>query len=237
MKKYNPHECHRIRLRERFRKETLVSFNDHLILELLLTFGIPRKDLNVIGHNLINTFGSLSAVFDADYNALLKVDGIGEVSATLIKLIPQLSRAYLLDKCTRYTDYSDLRKLGDYLVRYFIGETREKVVIVLLNNKMEMIDISVVNEGIVNRSDCSVRKITEAAIMKNAAAFVLAHNHPDGDSTPSSSDVNLTSIYVKIFEGLGIPLAEHFVIGRNSYTTIISRQRTGDFCNESDLLI
>ncbi len=227
-KKDNPHKFHRSRLRARFMKEGLRSFEDHNILELLLFYAIPQKDTNDLAHALLDKFGSLAAVFDAEIGDLCKVNGIGENAATLINLIPQLSRAYLMDKDTRYPDFTDLHKLGNYLVNYFIGEKNEKLIAVLLNNKSEMIDILLVSEGTVNRTEGSVRKIAEAAFSKNASSFVLAHNHPDGNCTPSVADVSFTSNYRKIFDELGLPLVEHIVVGGVSYVGIMTGQKSFD---------
>ncbi len=227
MSKYAPHKDHRQRLRARFKYVGLYSFHDHNILELLLFYAIPRKDTNELAHSLLNEFGSLAAVFDADPNLLMKVSGIGENAATLIKLIPQLSRAYLMDKETRYPDFSDIHKLGTYLVNYFIGETKEKLIAIFLNNRVEMIGTFVINEGSVNRTDGSVRRLAEAAFANNAASFVLAHNHPDGNSMPSSADISLTTNYIKIFKNLGIPLAEHIVVGGSNYTGILTQESSG----------
>ncbi len=223
-----PHKNHRMRLRKRFIKEGLRSFEDHNILELLLFYSIPQKDTNSLAHALLDRFGSLSAVFDAEIDELNKVKGIGETSAVLIKLIPQLCRAYLMDKETRYHDFSDLHKLGTYLVNYFIGETKEKLIAVFLNNRCEMIDIVQISEGTVNRSEGNLRKIAEAGFSKNAASFVLAHNHPDGISTPSAADISFTSYYSKIFSELGLPLVEHIVVGGASYIGIMTGQKSFD---------
>ncbi len=224
----NPHKYHRSRLRERFVKEGLRSFQDHNILELLLFYAIPQKDTNDLAHALLDRFGSLAAVFDAEIGDLCKVKGIGENAATLIKMIPQLARAYLMDKETRYADFSDLHKLGTYLVNYFIGEKNEKLIAVLLNNRCEMIDIITVSTGTVNRTEGSVRKIAEAAFSLNASSFVLAHNHPDGDCIPSAADISLTRNYSKIFSELGLTLAEHIVVGGVSYKGILTGQMSGD---------
>lgn len=226
--KENPHKFHRSRLRARFLKESLRSFEDHNILELLLFYAIPQKDTNDLAHALLDKFGSLSAVFDAEIGDLCKVKGIGENAATLIKMIPHLARAYLMDKDTRYSDFTDLHKLGNYLVNYFIAEKNEKLVAVLLNNRCEMIDIVLVSEGTVNRTDGSIRKITEAAFSKNASFVVISHNHPDGNCTPSAADISLTNNYRKIFDELSLPLVEHIVVGGISYVGIMTGQKSCD---------
>ena len=86
------HDGHRQRVYDRLRKEGLDSFSPHNVLELLLFFSSPRADTNEIAHRLIDRFGSVAAVLDAPESELVKVNGVGEYSATLIKLIPQLAR-------------------------------------------------------------------------------------------------------------------------------------------------
>ena len=92
------HDGHRDRMRQKFITDGLDSFNPHEVLELLLFYAIPRRNTNDIAHRLMDTFGSLSAVFDASKESLCRVEGVGESAATLIKMIPQLSRRYMDDK-------------------------------------------------------------------------------------------------------------------------------------------
>ena len=99
----NLHEGHRKRMKERFIKSGLDDFAPHNILELLLFYSIPRGDTNPVAHRLIDTFGSLSGVFDATPEELAKVDGVGENSAILISMIPQIARKYLEDKADTAT--------------------------------------------------------------------------------------------------------------------------------------
>lgn len=225
--KNNPHSEHRSRVRKRFLNEGLSGFEDHNILEFLLFYSIPQKDTNELAHQLIEKFGSLSGVFDADFNLLVNTDGIGEYTATLIKLIPQLSRAYLMDKQTRYPKFSDIHKLGTYLTNYFIGAVNEKMIAVFLNNSAEIIDIIPISEGVVNRTNISVRKIAESAFVRHASFVVLAHNHPDGDSRPSEEDITLTNNLIKLFDNLELPLIEHIVVGGSNYTGIITKESSG----------
>ena len=92
------HDGHRKRLKARFVKSGLDDFEPHNVLELLLFYSIPRKDTNPIAHKLISRFGSLSGVFDAKPEELMKVDGITENTAVLISMVPQLARKYLKDE-------------------------------------------------------------------------------------------------------------------------------------------
>ena len=90
----NLHEGHRQRLKERFLREGLDHFEPHTVLELLLFYAVPQRDTNELAHRLIARFGSLDAVFDAAFDELCAVEGIGRNTATLLKLVPDLTRRY-----------------------------------------------------------------------------------------------------------------------------------------------
>ena len=146
----NPHEGHRQRLKNRFNETGLDSFEDHNILELLLFYSIPRKDTNEIAHNLLEHFGTLRGVFDAEFEELLNVNGIKENSATLIKMIPAIAREYLASKHGKNKKFDTAEKLGDFLVDKYFGETREIVYAVFLNNSFEVLATVNIHEGTVN---------------------------------------------------------------------------------------
>ena len=92
------HEGHRQRLKNRFLEHGLESFEKHNILELLLFYSIPQKDTNDLAHTLLDHFGTLRGVFEADFSELIKIPGIKENTATLIKLIPELAREYMFEE-------------------------------------------------------------------------------------------------------------------------------------------
>ena len=162
MKKQLPHEGHRERLKNRFLSDGLKGFEKHNILELLLFYSIPRQDTNEIAHDLLDKFGSLKGVFDADFNELIKVKGIKENSATLIKLIPQLAQAYISEDCDdeeMIFDHAD--KIGSFLTKKYIGETKEVVYLMILDNKFRLIKLVKLAEGSVNSSRIEPRNVAE----------------------------------------------------------------------------
>lgn len=222
-KNYKPnlHVAHRSRLKRRFINDGIENFEDHNILELLLFYGIPRKDTNPIAHELIDCYGSLSAVFDADFDDLKKQKNVGENTAVLIKLIPALARAYMLDKETRYESYNNMSKIGDFLVNYYIGATRERAAVVLLNNKMEMMRCIALPEGTINAATVNYRTIAELGFKYQAACFILAHNHPDGSIMPSAEDIALTENLKRAFASIEFPLIDHIIVAGDNYKAII----------------
>ena len=195
----NLHEGHRQRLKDRFLKEGLSNFEDHNILEILLFYSVPRADTNEIAHKLLKKFGSLSAVFDASLEELCSVDGIGVHSATLIKLMPEISSAYGIDKTKNIRHLNTIQELGAYFIPKFIGKKDEESYIVLLDNKNKIIKSELVAKGSVDAVQLSIRTIISQAINNNATSVVLAHNHPAGVALPSANDIKMTK---RLFEAL-----------------------------------
>lgn len=170
---------------------------------------------------LINRFGSLSAVFDAPYDDLLTVPGISEHSATLIKLIPAISRRYAMEKNSKVTKLSSIEDIGKYLVARYLGVTEETVLLLLLDNKFGLIDCVKVHEGSVNSSAITMRKLIETALFKRASMVVLAHNHPSGVALPSSDDLFTTQQVKRAFDLVEIGMLAHIIVAGDTFTNIL----------------
>ena len=208
----NLHEGHRQRLKNRFLESGLDSFQPHNILEMLLFYSIPRKDTNDIAHELIEKFGSLSGVFDADIEELVKVDYITENSATLIKMIPSISRAYLMDKASHIKQLDNVEKIKEFLLCLFHGKKNENVYLLCLDNSFDLISHFKLHEGSVNSTAVDVRKIMEFVIKTNASMIILAHNHPNGNIFPSMDDIETTGRLMSMLAPFKVQIVEHFVV-------------------------
>ena len=216
----NLHEGHRKRMKERFIKSDLDDFAPHNILELLLFYSIPRGDTNPVAHRLIDTFGSLSGVFDATPEELAKVDGVGENSAILISMIPQIARKYLEDKADTANIVGGCSDIGAFLLPKFVGRTNEALMMVSIDNKNKIISCSVVAEGTVDSAKVSRRKIMEEAMKVKATRVILAHNHPCGVAVPSSEDVVMTKEIGRLFAQVGIELVDHIIVANDDYVSM-----------------
>ena len=115
----NIHEGHRARMKKRFAEHGLENFDDQNVLELLLFYALPRTDVNPVAHALMDRFETLAAVFDAPMDELMRVSGVGDNTATFIKLIPQAGRRYLMSR-SRFDNILDsTKKAGEYLLPFF----------------------------------------------------------------------------------------------------------------------
>lgn len=205
------HDGHRQRLIRRFLEEGLDSFESHNVLELLLFFSIPRRDTNEIAHALIADFGSLDGVFDAPYEELLKVDGVGDNTAALIKLIPQLTRRYL-EEADQDVILNNVEKTAEYFRQKYIGRTKETVFLACLDAKCRVIACPLLHEGSVNFTEINTRKIMEQVLRYNAAGVILAHNHPSGIAAPSMDDLETTQQIKKALRAINVDLVDHIIV-------------------------
>jgi DNA repair protein RadC len=210
-------------MKERFLREGIEHFEPHNVLELLLFYSIPQKDTNETAHKLIERFGSLSAVFDAPFSELIKIEGVKEHSATLIKLIPELAKRYVSETGSfSGTFLPTVDDVGKYFKSKYIGVTKETVYLLLLDNKYKVIDCIKIHEGSVNSSAITMRKLIEAAIETKASFAVLAHNHPGGIALPSSDDIFTTRETARAFTLIGVDFLAHILVAGDKYIDILN---------------
>jgi DNA repair protein RadC len=214
------HDGHRERMKEQFLNNGLDGFADHNVLELLLFFSIPRGDVNPLAHQLLDRFGSLSAVFDAPKEELLRVPGVGNNTATLIKLIPQMSRRYLVSRAGENEILNSSQKAGEYILPRFHGETDEVLYMICLDAKFKVLSCNCMGRGSVNSVNLSIRKIVENALLYNASSVILSHNHTSGIAIPSHEDETTTKEVAKALKMVDVELMDHIVVADDDFVSM-----------------
>lgn len=214
------HSGHRERVKSQFLKNGLDSFQPHLVLELLLFYAIPFKDTNATAHLLLEKFGSLSGVFDAPFEELVRVEGVGRSAATLLKLIPQLSRRYQEDLDRDKTVIYSYDEAGKQLVNKFIGRQNEVVVLMLLDSKTRILFCDVVDEGAATSANIYIRKIVRLAVQYDASYAILSHNHPSGSCLPSKQDLSTTQWIYEALDTVEVRLIDHIIVSGNDFLSI-----------------
>ncbi len=225
IKNDNPHAKHRSRLRETFRKAGVDGMPDHNILELLLFYSIPRKDTNELAHKLIAEFGSLSRVFDATYEQLLDIEGIGESSALLISLIPGICRRYVEGKSKGKVNLSDHKTAEKYLVEKYYGCKTEIFYMLCLDSSGNLINCCKLGEGTPETVLIDKRFVMQTAFRNDADKVIFAHNHPKGIAAPSRNDLELTNEFSSMFSSVGIRLVDHIIVADNDTLSLASVEK------------
>ncbi|MEI6415028.1 MAG: DNA repair protein RadC [Pseudomonadota bacterium] len=214
------HQGHRERLRARFLEEGLDGFEDHQVLELLLFQAIPRSDTNPIAHQLMQRFGTLSAVLEADPKDLASVTGVGDRVAAFISLIPQITRRYFHDRVKRDKPrLASAEMVTAYLVPLMAGRPEEVFYVLCLDSQCRVLYPALIGEGTVKEAHIHPRHVVEAALRHRAASVILAHNHPGGTPRPSTADHQITVLLVQALGAIGIPVLDHLVVaGEQAYS-------------------
>ena len=216
----NPHQGHRERKKRQFRDFGLDAFADHEALELLLYYAIPRQDTNPLAHELLRRFGSLEAVLDASQEDLTTVPGIGENSALLLRLVPQLYRRALAGPRGKTVILNTPEKIGHYLLQRYAGEVREVVYELCLDQKGKLLTCCRVAEGSGASADFNVRTVLMNAIRCGASLVVLSHNHPSGLALPSPADQVATDRVRRALDTVGIQLLDHIVVADGDFVSM-----------------
>lgn len=215
------HDGHRARIKSRFKEAGGNAFDDHNLLELLLFYAVPRRDTNELAHELINRFGSYSAVLEASVDELMTVDGIGESAAVLIKLVPEMNKRYFYRNNADIASINSTGDAGKYFITKYAYETVEIAYAMFLDSKNRIISCREISRGVVNGTNISIRAIAEQALSCKSTSVIIAHNHPDGIAIPSAED-ELTTQKIKLaLSTVGIRLADHIIVGGDQYVSFV----------------
>ena len=206
------HQGHRERVKAEFLQGGLAHFPEHRVLELLLFYSRMQGDVNPLAHRLLNTFGSLAGVLDADISRLMEVPGVGENTATLLKLIPAVSAKYLASRQSCDTMIDTSQDMEILFRPYFFGAKQEMIYLAALDGKGKLLGVRKLSEGIPNATDITARQVAEATLALGATAVILAHNHVSGIATPSHADL-VSTAYLQDFLGkMSVTLRDHVIL-------------------------
>ena len=205
------HTGHRGRVKQEFLTRGIEGWPDHRVLELVLFYAIPQGDVNPLAHELIDRFGSLSGVLDALPEELMKVKGMGEHSATMLKLFPAVLGRYLEGRTGPGQLVHTTQEAGHVLAPYLYGSRNEMVYVLCLDAKRKVLGVRRISEGNNNNSDVTIRRAAEECMALRASACYLAHNHISGIALPSPEDMNTTAVIRTVLEPLGVLLVDHLV--------------------------
>ncbi|MBE9547128.1 MAG: DNA repair protein RadC [Proteobacteria bacterium] len=208
---------HRQRLKKRFSESGLDSLHDYEVLELLLSYAIPRRDVKPLAKRLLRNFGSLKGLLDAEIGEMGKVDGTGIHTAILIKLVKDLGTLYLMEKAKDKSQITSTNELLDYCRASMGGLKDERFSVIYLNAQNMIINIETIQEGIVNQAVVYPRKVLEKALKHKASAIILVHNHPSGNVKPSDADIKLTKAIQETARVLEILVHDHIIIGEDRF--------------------
>ena len=213
------HEGHRQRMRERFLKSGAESFADHELLEFLLYYCIKRRDTNKIAHKMLNEFGTLPMLLDADPRDVARRCNVSESVALFLSALPEVIKRYYCKKWDRKTTVNNHEDAGQIALSLLAFEQYECFYIICLDNQNRVITSSLLSEGTLNEAMVYPRFVVECALRYKASAVILTHNHPGGNLNPSFSDIEATRKIVRALNLIDISVFDHIIVADNKYVS------------------
>lgn len=217
-KKINTHKDHRKRLKIKVKNHGLECLAYHEILELILTYSIPRRDTNPIAHNLIDYFGSFSNVIDANYYDLLKVEGVGPESALLINVLSSFMEIYNKSKLEKQVSIlNSTSKCVRFFRDFYSIKTNEFMVMACLSKNKKVVKTFLYKGHDDTEISFDIRQIANRINDHGIHSIVLFHTHPFGKVEPSESDLSTTQTIINICLMNGIDFDDHIIFNESEH--------------------
>ena len=212
--KENVHENHRQRLREKFLKNP-DALNKHELLELLLFYAIPRKNVNPLAHLLLDKFGSVNGVLSASANELMTVDGMGESTSAYITTLGKLLEVVSEEEIQEGLKLFNLENVKKYLVKFFSNYDKEVFYAFFLSKTEKVIAKVSYTSDKVDEINFLLSEFSRSFASIKPYAVVVAHNHPSGNPEPSKKDDSATEKMYLMFSLNGVKLYDHVIVAGN----------------------
>ena len=210
---------------EKFARFGASALSDAELLAVILRNGSREKTaLQLAQTVLCREQGNLLNLHRLTPEELQKIPGIGKVKAIQLKCIAELSRRMAAANYHKSMQIQDPSTIADYYMEQLRHEERETLLLAMFDTKGHFLGDEVLSIGTVNSSLVSPREIYRKALSRQAVTIIILHNHPSGDPTPSEEDVRITHRVSQCGELLGIPLADHIIIGDNRYISLREKE-------------
>lgn len=188
-------------------------------LKRLLSESLRERQDSYVIQELFQQFPTITELMDVSEPQLMTIKGIGLGKARQISALLKLAKALTIPAHDQFTIRTP-KDVFDLLEPEFRYQTKEHFTCLFLNTKNRVIYKETVSIGSLNAAVVHPREVFRAAIKRCSASLICAHNHPSGDSTPSSEDIILTKRLVEAGEIIGIDVLDHVIIGGNRYYSL-----------------
>lgn len=226
------HENHRERVRGKYLADGMDNWPEHNVLEMLLFYRIPRRDTNPLAHLLIDEFGSLAGVFDAEPEKLMSVKGVGEGTALFLNTISQVIKRYAKDKSKESRLFPNEREeIIQFISNQFADSVEEELMMFFFDGNGKYIGYSRLKA---KRSDGIIvnkRDAVNEALKKSARGVILAHGHPDFIATVSNEDIKTAFDLDGLLTSVGVAVHDYIVVSGAATISMYSMSRFQHFFN------
>ncbi len=211
------------RPRERLANHGPGGLSDAEILAVMLGRGIDGLNALELARLLLGQFGGIRGVLNASGPALEQVRGVGPVRAALIRSVRECCTRYMQEKLTPGRTIGSPDDSRDFLVATLRDRPHEVFCCLFLDNRHRVLAFDELFRGTIDNTAVYPREVVKQALERNAAAVILAHNHPSGVAEPSDADRLITRRIRDALELVDVRLLDHFIVGDGSCISLASR--------------
>ena len=226
-KKTNTHKGHRERLRNAFNNTDVTTMPEHQILELMLSFVVPQRDVNPLAHNLLNEFGSLTNVLESSPDNLKKVKGVGEVVACFLSFCSKLPEIYKHSKSKTKKKLETPNQIIDFLKSSVDFSSVENFYYICLSTKGDILSFKKMGAGSVSQLYVNNRELVQQILKYPTHTVVICHTHPNGVPVPSQEDINFTMGLCDLLDSLSIRLCDHVILSPDGHFSFFENKLLG----------
>lgn len=206
---------------EKFLNKGVAALTDIELLAIIIRSGNKKTDVFEISENLLKNSRnqiSINALLQKDYEDYIQIPGIGNVKATQLVCIRELTkRLWRAKHYEKDIIFNSPELCAKYYMQELKGLEREELRVAFLDIKLKMKSDCIISVGTVSSSLVSAREILIEALKHKAVSIILIHNHPSGNPKPSNDDIDVTSKVNIACKSVGIALSDHIIIGDNTY--------------------
>ena len=190
------------------------------MLEYLLFAGNPRGDTKPLAKALLDRFGTLPAVLNADPAALSQVKGMGDTGTAMLKAAALAARRMARGEVQGKPVLGSWQALIDYLTIDMAHLTVERVRVLYLDTRNRLILDHHVGDGSIDEAAIHPREVVRRALDVGASALIMVHNHPSGNPDPSTADIQIPRRIAEAGRLLGIVVHDHVIVGREGHASL-----------------
>lgn len=211
---------HRARLRERLLTGGAEALADYEVLEYLLFSAQARGDTKPVAKELLKRFGSLAGVLEASPGALKQVKGVSDATVGALKITALAARRMARSEVRQKPVLGSWQALLDYLAIDMANLTVERVRVLYLNTRNQLILDDHVGDGSIDEAAIHPREVIRRGLDIGATALILVHNHPSDNPEPSRADIQITHRIAEAGRLLGIVVHDHVIVGREGHVSL-----------------
>jgi DNA repair protein RadC len=211
------------RPREKLLTNGAAALSDAELLAIFLRTGIPGLDAVSLAQTILNRFGSLKTLFGATKNEFCDGPGLGPAKYVQLQAVIEMSRRYLADELKSKTGLTSPAETRQFLLAQMSHLEREQFACIWLDSQHQVLDFEVLFQGTIDSATVYPREVVKSALSRNAAAVILAHNHPSGIAEPSAADKAITKRLEQALSVVDVRLLDHMVVGQGIVVSFAER--------------